>query len=159
MVRREPGSAGQVLSRKQPLFAERIQVEQERIAGECREQLVRRVPISRRPERQYLPDLLLRLRQKLHKLIRRTSQIANAMAAGQRRNMQEYSTRPGKDGRHHLFLSTVDATWLRFIPKDRRKCTPSPKDFLIIFEGEEEWWAVQDSNLRPPACKAGALTS
>jgi hypothetical protein len=21
------------------------------------------------------------------------------------------------------------------------------------------WWAVQDSNLRPPACKAGALTS
>ena len=21
-----------------------------------------------------------------------------------------------------------------------------------------EWWAVQDSNLRPPACKAGALT-
>jgi hypothetical protein len=22
-----------------------------------------------------------------------------------------------------------------------------------------EWWAVQDSNLRPPACKAGALTS
>ncbi len=24
---------------------------------------------------------------------------------------------------------------------------------------EVEWWAVQDSNLRPPACKAGALTS
>ena len=22
-----------------------------------------------------------------------------------------------------------------------------------------DWWAVQDSNLRPPACKAGALTS
>jgi hypothetical protein len=22
-----------------------------------------------------------------------------------------------------------------------------------------KWWAVQDSNLRPPACKAGALTS
>jgi hypothetical protein len=21
------------------------------------------------------------------------------------------------------------------------------------------WWAVQDSNLRPPACKAGALTN
>ena len=21
------------------------------------------------------------------------------------------------------------------------------------------WWAVEDSNLRPPACKAGALTS
>ncbi len=25
-------------------------------------------------------------------------------------------------------------------------------------EGGKEWWAVQDSNLRPPACKAGALT-
>src|SRR5580704_17912901 len=24
---------------------------------------------------------------------------------------------------------------------------------------QKEWWAVQDSNLRPPACKAGALTS
>jgi hypothetical protein len=24
---------------------------------------------------------------------------------------------------------------------------------------EDLWWAVQDSNLRPPACKAGALTS
>jgi len=24
---------------------------------------------------------------------------------------------------------------------------------------EKEWWAVQDSNLRPPACKADALTS
>jgi hypothetical protein len=24
---------------------------------------------------------------------------------------------------------------------------------------ENNWWAVQDSNLRPPACKAGALTS
>ena len=24
---------------------------------------------------------------------------------------------------------------------------------------DEEWWAVQGSNLRPPACKAGALTS
>ena len=23
----------------------------------------------------------------------------------------------------------------------------------------DKWWAVQDSNLRPPACKAGALTS
>ena len=23
----------------------------------------------------------------------------------------------------------------------------------------KEWWAVQDSNLRPPACKADALTS
>ncbi len=25
-------------------------------------------------------------------------------------------------------------------------------------EASKEWWAVQDSNLRPPACKAGALT-
>ena len=27
------------------------------------------------------------------------------------------------------------------------------------FHVESEWWAVQDSNLRPPACKAGALTN
>jgi hypothetical protein len=25
--------------------------------------------------------------------------------------------------------------------------------------GQIKWWAVQDSNLRPPACKAGALTN
>jgi hypothetical protein len=24
--------------------------------------------------------------------------------------------------------------------------------------GDHVWWAVQGSNLRPPACKAGALT-
>ena len=29
---------------------------------------------------------------------------------------------------------------------------------LIHFQ-RLKWWAVQDSNLRPPACKAGALTS
>ena len=27
------------------------------------------------------------------------------------------------------------------------------------FYTNDQWWAVQDSNLRPPACKAGALTS
>jgi integrase len=29
----------------------------------------------------------------------------------------------------------------------------------LVEKQDEEWWAVQDSNLRPPACKAGALTS
>jgi integrase len=28
-----------------------------------------------------------------------------------------------------------------------------------VAKQDEEWWAVQDSNLRPPACKAGALTN
>ena len=28
-----------------------------------------------------------------------------------------------------------------------------------LITGLPNWWAVQDSNLRPPACKAGALTS
>ena len=28
-----------------------------------------------------------------------------------------------------------------------------------IFGSTWKWWAVQGSNLRPPACKAGALTS
>ena len=27
------------------------------------------------------------------------------------------------------------------------------------FDPAFDWWAMQDSNLRPPACKAGALTS
>jgi hypothetical protein len=31
----------------------------------------------------------------------------------------------------------------------------SPRKSLI----SKNWWAVQDSNLRPPACKAGALTN
>ena len=29
----------------------------------------------------------------------------------------------------------------------------------LIAKAKERWWAVQDSNLRPPACKAGALTN
>ena len=33
---------------------------------------------------------------------------------------------------------------------------PAQIAFYGAFMG---WWAVQDSNLRPPACKAGALTS
>ena len=28
----------------------------------------------------------------------------------------------------------------------------------VAYSGED-WWAVQDSNLRPPACKTSALTS
>ncbi len=29
----------------------------------------------------------------------------------------------------------------------------------VISRQRNKWWAVQDSNLRPPACKAGALTN
>jgi hypothetical protein len=29
----------------------------------------------------------------------------------------------------------------------------------VVVLARVKWWAVQDSNLRPPACKAGALTS
>jgi integrase len=35
----------------------------------------------------------------------------------------------------------------------------SPESPYPIDKQDEEWWAVQGSNLRPPACKAGALTN
>ena len=34
-----------------------------------------------------------------------------------------------------------------------------PSDVKVHQVYENDWWAVQDSNLRPPDCKAGALTS
>ena len=40
-------------------------------------------------------------------------------------------------------------------PRERNGASPAN----CMNKLEEKWWAVQDSNLRPPACKAGALTS
>ncbi len=37
-----------------------------------------------------------------------------------------------------------------------KKKTKKPVNRVLA---PDKWWAVQDSNLRPPACKAGALTS
>ena len=34
-----------------------------------------------------------------------------------------------------------------------------PEKPQLLEKTGDKWWAVQDSNLRPPACKAGALTS
>jgi predicted nuclease of predicted toxin-antitoxin system len=36
--------------------------------------------------------------------------------------------------------------------------TSNRLDFVRLFSWKE-WWARQDSNLRPPACEAGALTN
>jgi hypothetical protein len=47
-------------------------------------------------------------------------------------------------------LGSVGAT--KIFIAGRRSLDPNAGYF-------EEWWAVQDSNLRPPACKAGALTN
>ncbi len=50
----------------------------------------------------------------------------------------------------------LEALWWR--PKPPAEILSAAKD---LYHGKlgEEWWALQDSNLRPRACEARALTS
>ena len=86
------------------LLAKGFQIDEKRVSGERRKTLVGGVAISRRTHRQYLPDFLSRRGEKLYKFVSRISQIANAVAAGQRGYVQKNSTRPRKD--HSFNLSS-----------------------------------------------------
>ena len=49
--------------------------------------------------------------------------------------------------------------WVQNWVQARETTHPKTKKPLTPVLQQHEWWAVQDSNLRPPACKAGALTN
>ena len=61
-----------------------------------------------------------------------------------------------------VFVGAGYGQWspLNFTSEDIRVAEFAISWRLLTYKSAEEllWWAVQDSNLRPPACKAGALT-
>src|SRR5579859_690606 len=75
---------GQVLRRQKPLLTKRIQIDEQRVSGERRKTLIGGIAVSGGTQRQYLPDFLSGSRQKVDELAGRISEVADAMATGQR---------------------------------------------------------------------------
>jgi hypothetical protein len=92
----EIGRANKVGFGQQSPIAQALETDQKRVAGERREALIRRVAIPRWVNRQNLPNFLPSSREEVGKLISVRAQIANAMASGQRRKVQQNSTTTGK---------------------------------------------------------------
>jgi hypothetical protein len=87
--RREIGQIVQISRRQQPVAHQPVGADQQRIARERRERLVRRVAIPRRPERQHLPQPLPRRAQKPQERPRLVPQFADAVAPRQRGRVQQ----------------------------------------------------------------------
>ena len=82
----------------------KLQADQVRIPGKRRRTRIRRVAVSRRTQRQHLPDVLFGLGQKGDELVRGRPQIADASIGWQRAHMQQDSGRTLK-----LHCSIIDA--------------------------------------------------
>jgi hypothetical protein len=70
-----------------------VEADEERIAGERREALIRRVAVARGSQREDLPDALPSVREERHKLTRRRTEVTNSETSRQRRWMKEHTTR------------------------------------------------------------------
>ena len=79
----------EVLLRQQTVLDQLLRRDQKRVPGERRKTLVRRIAVTGRPERQYLPVRLARLDQKIDELERLWPKVANAELARQRRRVKE----------------------------------------------------------------------
>src|SRR5207245_7049872 len=82
-------SAPHVPRAQQSLLDQEVEAHQQRVAGEGGEALVGRVAVAGGPQRQHLPELLLRGGQEVEEAEGLRSQLAEAEAAGQRRGMQK----------------------------------------------------------------------
>ena len=74
-------------------------VDHERVAGEGREALVRRVAVAGGAEREHLPDLHSRLGEEIEKAVRFRTQFTDAVGAGKRGRVKENACRAGKGHR------------------------------------------------------------
>src|SRR4030095_17147403 len=79
-------------------ISEVVKADEERIAGERREALIRRVAVARGSQREDLPDALPSVREKRHKLTRRRTEVTNSETSRQRRRMKEHTTRSRMGG-------------------------------------------------------------
>src|SRR4030095_10792197 len=79
-------------------ISEVVKADEERIAGERREALIRRVAVARGSQREDLPDALPSVREERHKLTRRRTEVTNSETSRQRRRMKEHTTRSRMGG-------------------------------------------------------------
>ena len=75
-------NAIQIRSAQQTLCQKFIGADQIRVTGKRRETLIRRIAKPRWTQRKYLPQFLIRARQKIYPAKRLLAQIANAVATG-----------------------------------------------------------------------------
>ena len=68
---------------KQPLVDQQVEADQEGIAGKRGKTLVRRIAVTGRAERQYLPQPLPGPGEDLDELVRAAAEIADAKRAGE----------------------------------------------------------------------------
>ena len=76
-----------------PSSISRSRLIEQRVAGERRKALVRRIAVAGRPERQHLPHSLAGGSEQIDELERARAEIADAEAARQRRRMEEDAAR------------------------------------------------------------------
>ncbi len=85
-----------------------LRADEQRIAGHRREALVRRVSVTRRTERQYLPHALTGLLEEVEKPMRLDAEIADAVAPGQRRRVQQQTAHSwGEHGAQYQVCGTL----------------------------------------------------
>src|SRR5580700_9690421 len=66
-----------------------IDTDQQRVAGERRKALVRRIAVTGRPERQDLPDVLSRVAQEVGEGMRLLTELADTIGAGKGSGVQQ----------------------------------------------------------------------
>jgi len=83
---------------QQTICDEVVERDQQRVAGERRKALIRRIPVTGRPQRQDLPDALARGSEQVYELVSAVTEVANPVGSGKRCRVEKDATRAR---RHH----------------------------------------------------------
>ena len=120
------GASAQVAGVAGAALDQRVEADQQRIAGEGREALVGRVAVAGGAERQHLPEALAGVVQEVGEAMRFGAQLADAVGPGQRRRMQQDAAGSGKshDG-VRLFLRWMERVPWMPVPQARAPAIPS----------------------------------
>ena len=84
--------AGEIRGGHEAVVHQRVEGNQERVAGKGGKGLIRRIGKAGRPQGQHLPQGLPGLRQELNKAHGLRAEVADAMAAGKRGGVQQDAT-------------------------------------------------------------------
>src|SRR5262249_7455775 len=84
----------QVLRAEQAFVAQALEADQQRVAREGREALVRRIAVARRPQWEHLPQTLVRALQEVEEPLRRRAQLTDPVRARERGGMQQDAAPP-----------------------------------------------------------------
>jgi hypothetical protein len=83
---------------EQAFFHQTFQTDEQRITGECREALIRRVAVTCGAERQNLPQSLSGVLQKIDEAAGFEAEIPDPETTGQRGRVQQNAAGPGESG-------------------------------------------------------------